>query len=175
MTSLSRFPLSGPARALGAICLCLLPLAASGQIRVDQLSKNIGDLPRMREIDPSIMDYLNTDLPEAVRGQGCNFYEHADRRGKRWHKSVAWLAQSSATQDGYAEYVAYVGDWWNDRISSLSCNDSAKVHCSVAVYTDANKGGNEAIFWGSQGTVNLAASGFEDKISSFVVYCVHMK
>ncbi|MBO0906333.1 hypothetical protein [Jiella sonneratiae] len=125
-------------------------------------------------IDPTILKGKGQVLA-AVLTKGCTFYEHAQAGGTRWKKQVAWLSASYPSQDSYSQYVPTVGDWWDNRISSLRCDDSAKIHCSVAVYRDANRGGGDAIFWGSQGIVNLAQYGWDDTISSFQVFCNRMK
>lgn len=127
------------------------------------------------QIDTGIVTRSNGALPAAIRGKGCTFYEHANGGGERWHKAVGWLAQKYDSQDSYAEYVTYVGEWWNDRISSMQCDDSEKVHCSIGVYPERNKGGREAIFWGSQGLFNLSEWGYDDTISSFMIFCNLMK
>lgn len=127
------------------------------------------------QIDTSIVNLTRIALPAAIQGKGCTFYEHANGGGESWHKSVGWLAQKYSSQDSYAEYVTHTGDWWNDRISSMQCDESEQVHCSVAVYPDVNKGGREAIFWGSQGLFNLADWGYDDTISSYMIFCNLMK
>lgn len=127
------------------------------------------------QIDTSVLQSRNLTLPVAIKGKGCTFYEHADGGGEAWHKGVGWQAQTYANQVSYAEYVTTVGNWWDDRISSLQCDESDKVHCSVAVYPDQNKGGREAIFWGSQGIVNLGDWGYDKTISSYMIFCNLMK
>ncbi|UYN99844.1 MAG: hypothetical protein KIT02_00955 [Devosia sp.] len=114
-------------------------------------------------------------MPMSMRNKGCTFYEHANGGGESWKKNVGWLAQRYDNQDSYAEYVTTVGEWWDNRISSLKCDDSAAVRCSIGVYRDPNKGGGEAIFWGSQGMVNLASYGWDDTISSYMIFCNLMK
>ncbi|MET3927924.1 hypothetical protein [Devosia sp. 2618] len=127
------------------------------------------------QIDTSVTNLRNVALPAAIRGKGCTFYEHDNGRGEAWHKSVGWLANSYSNQDSYAEYVTYTGEWWNDRISSLKCDDSSRVRCSVGLYEHTNKGGREIILWGGQGLVNLSQYGFNDTISSFMIFCNLMK
>lgn len=150
--------------AIGLLILTCLPALSAGV----QLRDGI-------QIDTRIIKALPGTLPLAIRGKGCTFYEHANGRGERWHKPVGWLAQRYSNQDSYAEYVTYTGDWWNDRISSMTCDDSDKVHCSVAIYPDRDRGGREAIFWGGQGLLNLSDWGYNDMVSSFMIFCNLMK
>lgn len=134
-----------------------------------------GILSRDLQIDTSVITRLNAALPIAITGKGCTFYEGANGTGESWRKAVGWLSKRYANQDSYAEYVAQTGDWWNDRISSMQCDDSERVRCSVAVYPDVNKGGREAIFGGSLGRINLADWGYDDTISSYMIFCNLMK
>lgn len=126
-------------------------------------------------IDPSIVRGQIAAMPMAMSGKGCTFYEHADGGGESWHKEVGWLSARYANQDSYAEYVTTVGDWWDNRISSMQCDESDQVHCSVGVYPDHKKGGREAIFWGSQGLINMADWGYDETISSYMIFCNLMK
>lgn len=127
------------------------------------------------KIDPAIVRALPGPLPRQIMGKGCTFYEHNNGGGERWHKAVGWLAAKYSDQTSYAEVVTYTGDWWNDRISSVTCNDSDKVHCSVALYPDRDRRGGEAIFWGGMGMINLDKWGLNDKVSSFSIFCNLMK
>ncbi|WP_286722558.1 hypothetical protein [Devosia sp. 63-57] len=127
------------------------------------------------KIDPTIIKALPGPLPVQIIGKGCTFYEHKNGGGERWHKAVGWVAAKYSDQTSYAEVVTYTGDWWNDRISSLTCDDSDKVHCSVAVYPDRDRRGGEAIFWGGMGMINLDRWGLNDKVSSFSIFCNLMK
>ena len=134
-----------------------------------------GILSRDLQIDTSVISRINAPLPIAMAGKGCTFYEGANGTGESWHKSVGWLAQRYANQDSYAEYVPQTGQWWNDRISSMQCDNSERVRCSVAIYPDANKSGREAIFDGSHGRINLADWGYDDTVSSYMIFCNLMK
>lgn len=127
------------------------------------------------KIDPTIVKALPGPLPVQVAGKGCTFYEHNDGGGERWHKAVGWVAAKYPDQTSFAEIVAYTGDWWNDRISSLTCDDSDKVHCSVGVYPDRDRRGGDAIFWGGMGMINLDRWGLNDEVSSFSIFCNLMK
>ncbi|TFF27179.1 hypothetical protein E3C22_01485 [Jiella endophytica] len=126
-------------------------------------------------IDPDILKGTHSRPLAVLRNKGCTFYENANGGGASWKKQVEWLAASYPSQDSYSQYVTTVGDWWDNRISSLRCDDSSQVHCSVAVYRNTNRGGGDAIFWGSQGLINLADYGWDDTISSFQVFCNRMK
>lgn len=156
--------------ALASACLIIGTVPGFAQVKLGPLVSG-GQV----QVDPNIINRLSGRLPASMNGKGCTFYEHANGGGERWHKSVGWLARRYDNQDSYAEYVNTVGDWWNDRISSLSCDDSARVRCSIAVYPEVNKGGREAIFWGSQGLINLADFGYDDTISSYMIFCNLMK
>ena len=114
-------------------------------------------------------------LPMAVRNKGCTFYEHRNGGGEAWRKTVSWLAYSNSSTDTYAQTVATVGPWWNDRISSIRCDDSASVRCSAEVWRDVNRGGGDAILWGSQGMINLDKYGWNDIVSSYMVFCDRLK
>lgn len=115
-------------------------------------------------------------IPAEVSGKGCTFYEHAGGRGESWHKEVEWLADRQPGVDIYAQYVADTGSWWNDRISSLKCDVSARVSCMAEVYENGAKGGRKASFRESGALVELAAHpGWDKAISSYVVYCAHIK
>lgn len=151
--------------SLGILALLASPALSAGIVRNDNL-----------QIDTRIIKSTAlTALPMAIVGKGCTFYEHPNGQGAAWNKAVGWLAERRSTQDSYAEYVTYTGEWWDDRISSMRCDESETVRCSIAVYPERNKGGREAIFWGSQGLFNLSDWGYDDTISSFLIFCNHMK
>ena len=160
--------------ALMLAALALLPagsaLADSGlKVRFDPKA-----LGRPLHIDPNILKRAS-GLPSDVAGRGCTFYEHNNGGGKSWRKSVNWLAYDNQSVTTYAEYVTTVGPWWNDKISSMRCDDSSKVHCSAEVWRDDNRGGGDAIFWGTQGLLNLDRYGWNDTVSSYMVFCDRVK
>lgn len=156
------------AAALGAVLA--LQAGAASAIDLKTYPGNISV-----QINPNIVKHLPGALPKAISGKGCTFYENPNGGGESWHKPVGWLAQKYDNQDSYSEYVTTVGEWWDNRISSIQCDESEKVHCSVAVYRDVNKGGGDAIFWGSQGLFNLSDWGWDNQISSFQIFCNLMK
>lgn len=157
-----------------ATVLAIITLHSAPAAAIDaKLLRDYQITDQVFRIDPS--KFQRSILPAAVAGKGCRFFEHANGGGASWQKSVAWKAQSTPTQDIYAEYVSSVGPWWNDRISSVVCTDTAKVKCYAALFRDVNKGGGDMIAWGAQGRINLANYGWDNTVSSFTVYCNLMK
>ncbi len=114
-------------------------------------------------------------IPAAIANKGCTFYENANGGGQSWKKTVAWVAQEYADQTSYAQTVPDIGSWWNDKISSLRCDEGGNVHCSADLSQDGGRKGPDIILWGSQGLVNLQGYGWNDRASSFAVFCTLMK
>lgn len=155
-----------------AICLALLQATAAPASADKVVFKPDFDVRALLKINRGIETKFT---PAAIVGKGCSYYEQSDGRGAEMRVNVAWLAKDDPNQPIYLQYQAQVGSFWNDRIQSLRCDDSSKVHCYTGVYADVDKGGGDAIFWGMQGLVNLGPSGWSKKISSLQVFCNLMK
>jgi hypothetical protein len=154
--------------ALSATLLGLL-VGQAQAMQIDRIfTDSLNDIDT-HDFDPSRLERFL--VPDDVRGHGCTFYEDADGGGESWHKQVAWRVADLGNATVYSQYVTTVGEWWDDRISSMSCDETADVYCYAAVYPEPDKGGYEAIFWSDQGLFNLADWGYDDTISSFVVFC----
>jgi hypothetical protein len=80
----------------------------------------------------------------------CTFYEHAQFAGRR--------------EDAGEGPVAFVGQAWNDQISSLECRPG----CSVTVFVDANHAGPSQRF---EGRVGFVGPFWNDKISAYRITC----
>ncbi|MDB5538106.1 MAG: hypothetical protein JWP26_2931 [Devosia sp.] len=146
---------------------------SAAQLKTLPLNQSAGQI--LLQLDPGLFQRVGV-MPAAMVNKGCTFYEDNDGQGEAWHKAVGWLAQSYENQDSYAEYVTSVGPWWNDKISSLQCDETDTVKCSIGIYRDDNKGGgDEAILWSSQGMINLDRYGWNDAISSYMVFCNLLK
>jgi hypothetical protein len=131
-------------------------------------------MPSNMKLNPDViarLPRLPGALPMVVKGKGCTFYENANGSGASWHKEVSWQSSKEGNQVTYAEVVNYTGDWWNDKISSIRCDDSASLHCYTAIYPDANRGGQDAVIAGQQGLISLQGSRWDNSISSFAVFC----
>lgn len=129
------------------------------------------------QVNPNVIKKLGV-MPMTVKGKGCTFYENANGGGESWHKAVGWLysePNQSNSKYVYAESMPTLGDWWNDRISSLKCDMNENVRCSVALYKDANMGGQDAAFDAAGGLINLDQYGFNDQVSSAMIFCTKMK
>jgi hypothetical protein len=156
-----------------ALLTAMIMQSAPAAATETRIMRDFGPGDRIFKIDPSRLQ--RTILPAALVGQGCRFFEKSQARGANWQKSVEWKAASYADQDVYAQYVATVGPWWDNRISSVRCVHTAKVRCSVSLHRDEHRGGGELIVWGKQGIVDLAGYGWDNTVSSFMVFCNHMK
>jgi len=79
---------------------------------------------------------------------GCTVYEHANYQG------YSFIFDSGTKQP-------YVGDAWNDKISSVQVSNG----CALTGYLHANFGGDSETF----GNTNYVGDLWNDQISS--VYC----
>lgn len=109
-------------------------------------------------------------IPAAVVGKGCTFYEHAEKGGKSFKTTVTrkWAKRGD---NAYGTGVPYVGDAWNDQISSIECDSSASLFCYAFVYRDRDYQVPLTGYPNSSGSVNVTR--FNDMISSFEVWCEH--
>lgn len=82
---------------------------------------------------------------------GCVYYEHRDFQG------ASFSVQGSTASN-------YIGDQWNDRISSIACSPG----CSVTVWEHANYGGQA---WRVGGSVPWVGQYWNDRISAFDQRC----
>lgn len=82
---------------------------------------------------------------------GCVYYEHAEFQG------ASFAVNGSSSLD-------YVGQYWNDRISSIACSP----YCTVTVWEHANYGGRS---WRTGGRVPYVGQGWNDRVSSLVQRC----
>lgn len=83
--------------------------------------------------------------------RGCQYYEHIDFGGAR--RSI-----------GAGVDRNYVGDGWNDQISSIACRGG----CSVTVYENRDFGG-ASVRWSSN--ISYVGDDWNDQISSLRVRC----
>ncbi len=159
------------ATAVGAIAIASMINGAAFSAQM-VFNRNAAQVLSHRplKVPPNVMA-----MPMLLKNKGCTYYESANGGGQNWRKDVAWLAESASGQVTYAEVVNDTGSWWNDRISSVRCDDSDKVHCYTDLSADLNRKGQDVIVWGQQGLVNLASSGFDKKASSFAVFCTMIK
>ncbi|MDM8549572.1 peptidase inhibitor family I36 protein, partial [Desulfobacterales bacterium HSG2] len=83
----------------------------------------------------------------------CKFYEHADRKG-------AYL-------EGELENMSYLGDSWNDKISSVWVGNGY----TVTIYEHAHFDGKSQILHGKPGgaAYNLTDTNFNDMTSSYKI------
>lgn len=115
-----------------------------------------------------------TQLMSQITSKGCTFYENAGGGGESWTVNVEWKNANYPDQVEYSQALSTVGEWWDDRISSLRCDESEKYKCSVSLYRDNNKAGGDIILWGSQGLINLDQWGWDDTASSLQIFCTEM-
>lgn len=81
----------------------------------------------------------------------CTVYEHADYAGERWAL-------------GRNEAQAFVGQRWNDRISSVECRPG----CILIAHEDANYRGRQVRY---EGRTRFVGPQWNDRISAFQVEC----
>ena len=97
--------------------------------------------------------------PVSTRGgpqpsfRGCVYYQHAGFQGER-------QAIAAGTRR------RYVGDHWNDQISSIACNRNA--FCRLIVYEHRDYGGASRIFYPN---VQYVGDEWNDRISSMIARC----
>ncbi len=98
---------------------------------------------------------------------GCTFYEDADFLGRSRKYTVA-IGVKSGT---YTHAVSYVGDDFNDRISSFRCDNS----CRAQLYTDRNFDGHhspdDTQVSDLRHVLSPTKGGFDDMVSSLKVIC----
>ena len=85
--------------------------------------------------------------------RGCIYYQHAGFQGER--QSIA---------DGTRR--RYVGDPWNDQISSIACNRRAA--CRLTVFQHRDYGGARRTFYPN---IQYVGDGWNDQISSMIAQC----
>lgn len=105
-------------------------------------------------------------IPTAVAGKGCTFYEHVNKGGKSFKVTLTskWPGRG---ENAYGTGVAYVGDAWNDQISSIECDSGGTHHCYVLAYKDRDF---QTRLTGYSNASSLGR--FNDMISSLEVWCV---
>jgi len=84
---------------------------------------------------------------------GCVYYQHAGFQGER--QAIAGGTRRR-----------YVGDHWNDQISSIACNRRAS--CRLVVYEHINYGGASRIFYPN---TQYVGDQWNDRISSMIARC----
>jgi hypothetical protein len=122
-------------RTIASLGLTLI--AAGGLLAVSQTAKAEGP--------------ITTSGGPRVNFQGCYYYQHAE-----------WQGMRQAITDGTRQ--PYVGDEWNDQISSIACN----VNCSLTVYQHRDYGGLHRTFYPN---IQYVGDAWNDQISSMVVNC----
>lgn len=130
------------------------------------------DLPRI-----TVSPGLAGKMPAGVRGKGCTFYEHINGKGADWKKPVEWQATShtgGTVTSVWAQTMPTLGEWWNDRISSVQCDSGPKLICTALLYEHVNFKGSYVVVDGRSGRQNMPAS-FNDKASSIQIYCADLR
>ena len=94
---------------------------------------------------------IGTSGGPQVNFNGCIYYQHANFEGEQ-----------RAITDGTGR--RYVGDHWNDQISSIACRPG----CSVTVYEHRDYGGAHMTF---HPNIQYVGDGWNDQISSMVARC----
>lgn len=157
--------------AAAAMLVSTLAPAAAQSKKLDRRAAEILLKQDLRDV----MKRAKRAVPAAVRGKGCVFYERANGKGADWRVNVAWRSGGSENQPNYAQVIGTTGDWWDNNISSLRCDETENVRCSVSLHDGPNRTGPDAILWGSQGLINLGQYGWDNRASSFMVLCVWLK
>lgn len=102
---------------------------------------------------------------------GCTIYEHVRGGGNLQRHTVDRLVSESPGVRFYDRQVRYVGDAWNDTISSIACDKNEKVSCYAVVYADIDFGlPNNGVYPNGKVPTNLGKD-WNDRISSFKVTC----
>ncbi len=102
---------------------------------------------------------------------GCTIYEHAGGKGNLQRHTVDKLISESPGVRFYEREVRYVGDAWNDRISSIECDRNEKATCHAVVYAHIDFGlPNTGVYPNGKAPTNLRGD-WNDRISSFKVRC----
>jgi hypothetical protein len=84
-----------------------------------------------------------------IKFRGCAYYEHVNWGGK-WHAIPGGVHRK------------FVGDSWNETISSFSCNPA----CRIAAFQDRDFKGPRVEFGTTQ-----SVSDWNDRISSMIAVC----
>lgn len=102
---------------------------------------------------------------------GCTIYEHPGGKGNLQRHTVDRLVSESPGVRFYDREVRYVGDAWNDKISSIACDRNEKVTCHAVVYAHIDFGlPNNGVYPDGKVPTNLR-NDWNDRISSFKVRC----
>ena len=88
---------------------------------------------------------------------GCVYYQHAGFQGER--QAIAGGTRRR-----------YVGDHWNDQISSIACNRRAA--CRLIVYEHRDYGGAMRVFYPN---TQYVGDQWNDRISSMIARCADSK
>ncbi|MBS7696207.1 hypothetical protein [Chelatococcus sp. YT9] len=100
---------------------------------------------------------------------GCTVYLDPNGSGQRWDAFVT-IPRAIATKRTYKK-LYNAASAWDRRISSLKCEASSRVDCYIAIYSGANRSGDNAMLYGRMGLVNLVQYGWDDRIRSLEVFC----
>lgn len=133
---------------------------------------DLKDLPRITQ-SPGLTGLM----PQGIKGKGCAFYEHIDGKGADWKKAVEWQATrhtGGTVSSVWAQTMPTLGEWWNDRISSVKCDSGTKLICTALLYEHVNFKGSYVVIDGRNGRQNMPAS-FNDKASSIQIYCADLR
>lgn len=169
----SRLQPSMVATVLACLASLSLSLPASAELlsgrwladgnRVVEASGADLDRRMIKRIDP------NTRMELAGSKHGCTVYLDPNGSGQRWDAFVN-IPRVIATRRSYNK-LYNASSAWDRRISSLRCEASSRVDCTVAVYSGTNRSGDNAMLYGRMGLVNLSQFGWDDRIRSLEVFC----
>lgn len=118
---------------------------------------------QFKEVAPAIKKEM------AGARHGCTVYLDPNGGGQRWDAFVT-IPRAVMSKKSYSK-LYNSSPAWDRRISSLKCDADAKVDCSVAIYSDTNRRGQNATLYGRMGLVNLSQYGWDDRIRSLEVFC----
>lgn len=90
-----------------------------------------------------------------VSFRGCIYYQHAGFEGAQ-----NWIGGGTRRR--------YVGDGWNDQISSIACNRN----CYLIVYEHRDYGGERRAFYPN---IQYVGDAWNDRISSMIARCENGK
>jgi hypothetical protein len=112
---------------------------------------------------------LKPKIELAGSKNGCTVYLDPNGSGQRWDALVT-VPRVIVANRTYSKLYNVAGPW-NRRISSLKCEAGSRIDCYVAVYSGRGRSGDNGMFYGRMGLVNLAQHGWDDRIRSLEVFC----
>ncbi len=105
-------------------------------------------------------------IVQPAGGGGCTLYEHVNGGGQSWRVEAAHRDRRNPS--AFVQAQDSFGPWWNDRVSSVQCDETRAVSCWAELYEhNGFQGRRETVRPGQR--TNLGA--LHDRASSIQVTC----